>query len=450
VTGYEAQLSIFEEDSGITFLGAEMISGAHPALFPGQVPTVLMTGEALAVTTFAPAGTVPLSNGRGLFRAHYSVAPATVGVFHVVFDTVFTNISNASAQPIVLGGLIGGSISVGQQPVTLPQVVEVLVADESDPGWSAEFLEALFDLGFGDSGYSIPVGSNAQLLPLSWDSITTVKVRFSEDVIVDQDDLVITGVNVAEYDIAGFSYDATTFTASWQLLGPVGPDKLLLDLNADGDDPVRNAGGVALDGEWETGFSVYPSGDGLPGGDFQFRLNVLPGDVDADGRTRIFDTIQTRDKQFTEAGDANYSVFHDIDGNGMINIFDTVAVSNNQFRELPAGEPEPLPPPEGAGFTAQALAVAKSAESISADDSVARIMAEALAMDDCGSSDSSKHVALSGAPVEYVDTVIATRESEDLVTLEDESSSDDGAGEESHVDLLDEALMAELGGDLAA
>lgn len=429
VTGYEVQLDIFEPDSGITFTGAEVVSIAHPALLPGQTPTVPLTGEMLGVTDFVPSGSVPLTNGRGLFRANFMVDPGVEGTFHVTLDSFFTNISNTSAQPVALGGLVGGTITVGRGVATLPRVVDVLVSNESANGWTPEFLAELERLNFGVDGYSIPVGSNTQFLPVPWDNVTTVKMRFNEDVIVDQDDLAITGVNVESYDITGFQYDADTFTGTWQLLGTVGNDKLLFDLNADGEDAVRNTAGVALDGDWEDGFSVYPSGDGEPGGDFLFRLNVLPADVDGNSRTNIFDTIQVRDKQFTSIGSLNYSVFHDLDGNGVINIFDTVAASNNQFRSLPIGEPAPLP-----DNGAQITAVPKSA------------VAMGLAAGELLGSPSMPEQDAQGK-VEYVDVALAER-SQPLVVEDDEMVFETSSNGESELDsLFDEVLEVALSDD---
>jgi hypothetical protein len=34
------------------------------------------------------------------------------------------------------------------------------------------------------------------------------------------------------------------------------------------------------------GADTYPSGDGTAGGDFLFRINLLPGDVNRDGQAR--------------------------------------------------------------------------------------------------------------------------------------------------------------------
>lgn len=339
VTGYEVQLNVAEADSGISFTHATATPNNTP-LFAGT-PTVIGVGESLQVTDFASTGTVSLVNGRGLFRAHFTVDPNVIGSFHVVFDQVFTSISDIAARPITLGGLDVGLIDIARQAAITPSVVEVLVSSEGEGGWTQEFKTELQTLGLGLDGYSIPVGATSQLLPVGWDSVNAVKLRFSTDVFIDQDDLQITGVNVEEYDILDFNYDSDTRTATWIVGSAFSVDKLLLSLNADGDDPVRSLGGRRLDGEWIDGVSLI-SGNGTPGGDFHFRLNMLPGDVDANNRTNISDTIQTRDRQFTQVGDLIYTVFHDMDGSGAINVLDTVRVANNQFGILPT--PDPVPP----------------------------------------------------------------------------------------------------------
>lgn len=364
VTGYEVQLNVNEPDSGITFTSATVSPNGTP-LFSGE-PTVIGVGESLQVTDFASSGTVPLVDGRYLFRANFVVDPNVIGSFHVVFDPIFSSISDVAARPITLGGLDVGLIDIARQAAITPSVVEVLVGSEGTGGWTEEFTNELQRLGLGIGGYSIPTGASSQLLPIGWDTVNTVSIRFTTDVFVDEADLQITGVNVEEYDIVGFNYDSDTLTATWTVASAFGVDKLLLSLNADGPDPVRSIGGRRLDGEWTNGASIV-SGDGTPGGDFHFRMNMLPGDVDANNRTNISDTIQTRDRQFTEIGDLLYTVFHDMDGNGVINVLDTVRVANNQFGILPT--PDPLPPV----FTVVAQSQAEEEELAA--------VAESLAMD---------------------------------------------------------------------
>ena len=46
-------------------------------------------------------------------------------------------------------------------------------------------------------------------------NVNRVHIRFTEDVSIEQDDLRLRGVNITDYEIASFSYDAATFTATW-------------------------------------------------------------------------------------------------------------------------------------------------------------------------------------------------------------------------------------------
>ncbi|MHB1034193.1 MAG: Ig-like domain-containing protein [Pirellulales bacterium] len=211
---------------------------------------------------------------------------------------------------------------------TRPPAVANLVVGGS--GWTGDFLADLNAANGQDiGGYSIPVGSGAQLAPLPWANIDQIRVVFSENVSVDKDDLALTGANTASYDLAGatFSYDPATFTATWKLADALAADTLELRLNADTASPIQDIAGNRLDGEWtnpaspaDTGTDTYPSGNGAAGGDFVFRFRVLPCDANQDGAVDIFDVAKLQ---------ANFSQDHgmmpadgDFDGNGTVDIFD--------------------------------------------------------------------------------------------------------------------------------
>ena len=118
--------------------------------------------------------------------------------------------------------------------------------------------------------------------PLPWSNINQVQIVFSENVTVSQASLDLTDLAVA-VATSGFSYNATTFTATWTLANPIPADTLNLVLHSTGAMPVKDTNGNALDGEWTNSTSVYPSGNGTAGGDFDFAFNVLPGDANGDG-----------------------------------------------------------------------------------------------------------------------------------------------------------------------
>lgn len=216
-----------------------------------------------------------------------------------------------------------------------PQVVGVLLSSTS---WSSGFTSYLQSTGLGSGGYQVPTGSAAQTDEQPWTNINQVKIRFDRDVVIDQYDLSLTGVNVSQYSFANFSYDAATYTATWTLSSAIAKDRMLIDLAGDGYDPVRDTAGNALDGEWTNNVSTT-SGNGIAGGDFQFAFNVLPGDVNRSGMVLGNDAVAVQNAQFLNTNSPGYSPLLDVNGSGIILGNDAVLVQNRQFNSLPAGQP---------------------------------------------------------------------------------------------------------------
>lgn len=238
-------------------------------------------------------------------------------------------------------------VDVTAGDVTPPTVVDVLVASTS---WTTDFYNYLDTHGLGTGGYSIPVGNGDQLAALPWTNINQIKIVFSEDVQVEKDDLLLTGVNIPTYAIGSstFSYEASSFTATWTLAAVIGKDKLYIDLAGDGADPVRDLVGNVLDGNWEnptsktdTSSDTYPSGNGVAGGDFEFRFNVLPGDVQGDGFVNVSDLSQIVVRVSTPNSSINYNPRLDLTGDGAIAVQDLTSVVARIPGMLPPGEPLP-------------------------------------------------------------------------------------------------------------
>ena len=224
-----------------------------------------------------------------------------------------------------------------------PTVTNVLV---SSTAWTTTYLSNLASQNsMNVGGYSIPVGSGAQLLPLPGGNINQIEVVFSENVVVNQADLLLTGVNVPSYNVSGgtFSYDPGTFTATWTLPQPIEADKLMLALNADGSNPIEDAAGDPLDGEWTNptsttavGTSTYPSGNGVAGGDFDFRFNVLPGDATQDGVVGPADLSRL----LTNYGKTDVTWSHgDFTGDGIVGPADLSQLLTNYGQSLPSSDP---------------------------------------------------------------------------------------------------------------
>ncbi|MAE66414.1 MAG: hypothetical protein CMJ18_19260 [Phycisphaeraceae bacterium] len=227
-----------------------------------------------------------------------------------------------------------------------PRVTQVLVGGTS---WTAPFLDQLEAVGTGGArGYPIPVGSVAQLDSLPWAGTDQVIIRFSETVDVIQADLALSGTlgpdgiedASDDYAFSGFTTETGpdgSFQAVWTLPTPLRGDRLRLRF---GDGSVTGVG-VPLDGEWSDATSVFPSGNGVPGGAFSFRIDTAPADVDRDGAATIFDIRPLREALGAVAGAGAYSIFADLNGDGTVDDLDKAPLRENLGSALPTSAPQP-------------------------------------------------------------------------------------------------------------
>jgi hypothetical protein len=269
---------------------------------------------------------------RGTTPGGEAATPVAIGLTAAAYtDTGLTNGQAYYYKVVAIntGGASGTSAEATATPLPPPHVTAVLV---DSTAWSAAFLNYLNASGLGVGGYAVPAGAR-QIATLPWDNINQVKVRFDEPVTIQMSSLALMGINVGSYAVASFSYDATTYTATWTLAAPVGADKLQLNLS----DAVVNANGQPLDGEWTNGTSAFPSGGAAGVGNFQFLFDVLPGDVNQSGRVLGDDLIAVRNAQFASTASAGYWIYLDLDGSGQVLGNDLIVVRNDQFAGLPAG-----------------------------------------------------------------------------------------------------------------
>ena len=218
--------------------------------------------------------------------------------------------------------------------------------------WRPAFRVALPEGGADAAAFGYAVPAATQLRTLPWAGVDRISVRFSQDVRAERDDLSVRGGDGADYPVTGFEYHAETRTATWTLGRAVRHDEVLLDLDggAAGVSGAASAGGLPLDGEWNGNGPVrdaFPSGDGAAGGDFLFRINVLPGDVNGDRAVTAADFVQTRARLgIGPLAAARYSVLHDVTGDGVVHAADLLAVRRGMGDSLPAaGPPAAAPPP---------------------------------------------------------------------------------------------------------
>jgi hypothetical protein len=291
---------------------------------------------AVSITTLPTAGSI-LDNGTAVTAGQLiPVTDISQGLLKFVSSVgaIGTPYGIFTFQVEDDGGTANGGHNLDPVPKTMtidviapPQVTQVLVDGSA---WSTSFLAALQNAGKGNGGYAIPVGSAAQLQALPWSNLNQIRIVFNENVDVDEDSLTVTGVT-GSYSFTGFSYSSTTFTAIWTLATPLGAEKLTIDLQSSGPNAVTDTTGHALDGEWSNQTSSYPSGNGQPGGDFQFAFNVLPGDVNGDGIVNGQDLALVSSTWLSTLPSA------DLNGDGIVNAQDLGSVSSNWLATLPAG-----------------------------------------------------------------------------------------------------------------
>ena len=236
--------------------------------------------------------------------------------------------------------LLVGALTTFTVDTTPPEVTGVYV---SGAAWSQTFLNYLASQGLGSAqlGYLIPAGAN-QLQDLPWVNITTISVVFNENVSINSADSALQLIGSpdvpapAALSSAAFTYSVATHTAQWTFASPLATDKYLLSIpSAD----VTDSFGSTLDGEWTTSSSVYPSGNGAAGGDFNFRFNVVQADVTQDGVVTGLDGNGVRLKLLQNTTTSGYSPFYDLIGSGAITGADGSYVRLNLEDRLPATDP---------------------------------------------------------------------------------------------------------------
>ncbi|MFZ5829853.1 MAG: hypothetical protein ACOY3P_07185, partial [Planctomycetota bacterium] len=184
-----------------------------------------------------------------------------------------------------------------------------------------------------ENWYPVPMGSVNQLKAFPMATVDIIEIEFSEPVVLDKGDLALVGVNTAGFNIAESTFSCYSRYAWWTLPHAIGADKLLLCLDADS---ICDEAGNLLDGEWTDCVSCI-SGDGSPGGDFHFRFNVLPGDLNGDGLVGQSDFGIFAYNY--GAGPFATPFMGDLNGDGSVSNSDFGIFAFRYGSSLPAGEP---------------------------------------------------------------------------------------------------------------
>ena len=227
--------------------------------------------------------------------------------------------------------------------IVVPTAPEVSAIYVSGTAWQQSFLNYLANNNLGDSqlGYRLMGGPN-QFGSLPWVNINTVAVAFSRDVNINTANLALVGSSdlaaPAALSTATYSYNSTTHVAKWVYHDSLPLDKYLLSIPSASVTSV--ASGQSLDGEFINGSgALLPSGDTNAGGNFNFRFNILPGDVDQNGVVTGVDGSSVRQHflQFTTT--AGYNPLYDTYGKGAITGLDLMTVQGALLTTLPTTDP---------------------------------------------------------------------------------------------------------------
>ncbi len=278
-----------------------------------------------------------------------------------VVNTVTAGVTDLAGNPLGTGASISFTVDA-----VLPAIQGVYTASAD---WNSSFTDYLAASAVGDSqlGYQL-TGGSTQLAPLPWTGMTMISVVFTKDVSIDFSDPGIKLVGSAgapdapSLAAAAHSYDPATHTAQWTLTEPLATNQYQLEIPSTA---VSDAIGVPLDGDWTnatgtTAGGQFPSGDGQPGGDFDFRFNVLVGDVNQDAAVSGVDGNAVRSALLSAAGDSSgpaYSPFADLNGDGAVTGLDGAIVRMHLLDTLP----DPAPGGSSTGLVGNAAAQPASA-----------------------------------------------------------------------------------------
>lgn len=185
-------------------------------------------------------------------------------------------------------------------------------------------------------------GANRKCLAdktLPWTIVDQLIGKFSEVVDVLARHISLTGVNATNFQIQHFAYDPRTFTATWTLSAPLAKNSYIIEIDGDGLAPEKSRSGMTLDGERATSSDVYPSGNGVAGGDFAFAFRVLPGDVNQNNSVEYYDYYASTSKNGLTTTSSGFAPLIDVNGTGSHTSADSTEIMSRLWTSHPSGLP---------------------------------------------------------------------------------------------------------------
>ncbi|HEX3658961.1 MAG TPA: autotransporter-associated beta strand repeat-containing protein [Pirellulales bacterium] len=259
---------------------------------PRDFDAVLLAANAETLVRFVPdAGYIGTVSDGLMFRAWDQTSGINGGTADASNNGASTPFSSATAS---------ASILVDAAPVVVGAYV-------SGSAWSASYLSMLAANSLGDStaGFELADGANQLTTIVPWTNVTQISIAFSEPVTLGQASLTLYNSANAAISSSNYSYDSSTFVATWQFSTALAANKYVINLAANS---VSDTAGTELDGAWTTGVSTFAngSGDGTPGGDFNFYFDVLPGDANNSGTVTNGDVLDSKLQVGAVANAGNY------------------------------------------------------------------------------------------------------------------------------------------------
>ncbi len=206
--------------------------------------------------------------------------------------------------------------------------------------WSLAFRNRLDSVN--SLGFRVPFGSS-QLATLPWPGVSRIHIGFDEDVSasVTEQAFALVGTNVANYPFT-VAYNAATNIATLELSQAIAVDKIRLLVW----DQIQDPAGQSLDGDFDTASGVTKTGNGTPGGNFNFRFNVLPGDILSDNLVNGGDLPGFASAFNSSPGETRYNPRADLNGDGVVSGADLPSFATFFLLSVPMAEP-PTPPQPG-------------------------------------------------------------------------------------------------------
>jgi fibronectin-binding autotransporter adhesin len=343
---------IFSTNTGNAISVADADSGGNPE----QITLAVTSGT----LTLAGTNGLAFDNGTSNSSATITVT-GTLTNINAALDglvyTPFAGFTGSDDLTLVSNDLgntgVGGPLSTSSTisiTVNALNVAPIVIgAYASGTNWGSGFYSNLDANNLGDpnvagEGFLMFDGANQLTSDLPWTSVDTISIAFSETVNVSQASLTLYDSSDNPTSPTGFSYDATNSIAHWTFASSLAANIWWVGLTAS---TVTDQSGTELDGDWTTGTSTFTqgSGDGTPGGDFNFLFNVLPGDVNNNGIVSTGDVLQVKTQLNATLGANNYR--QDINANGVVTTGDVLQAKTHLNTSL-SQFPTPVIPPAAA------------------------------------------------------------------------------------------------------